>query len=136
VDTAPYASFITKASHQEFSAFFVSWGTSTGEPGIGLRSCCATYDPAKGMGSVNRGRYSNSQFDAQLNAAMAELNDDKREKLLQQATRTVIEDVGIIPIHLQKNVWAMRPGFTHDTRVDEMTRPQDFHGGSMAAGNK
>jgi peptide/nickel transport system substrate-binding protein len=127
VETAPYASFITRASRQEFSMFLVSWGTSTGEPSPGLRSTAATYDPSKGMGSVNRGRYSNPAFDAQLLAAMRELNDDKREQMLQQATRMLIDDVGIIPIHLQKNVWGMRRGFTHDTRVDELTRPQDFH---------
>ena len=36
VETAPYSSFITRASRQEFSAFLVSWGTTTGEPGAGL----------------------------------------------------------------------------------------------------
>lgn len=136
VDTAPYASFITKASHQEFSAFLVSWGTSTGEPGAGLRSTVATYDPAKGMGSVNRARYSNPTFDRQLIAAMRELDDAKREKMLEEATRTVMDDVGIIPIHLQKNVWAMRRGFTHDTRVDELTRPQDFHPAATKAASQ
>jgi peptide/nickel transport system substrate-binding protein len=129
VDTGPYASFITRASRQEFSAFFVSWGTATGEPGIGLRSCVATYDPQRGMGSVNRGRYSNPAFDAQLDSAMRELDDKKREEMLKEATEIVINDVAIIPIHLQKNVWAMRPGFTHEARVDELTRPQDFSRG-------
>lgn len=133
VDTTPYASFITKAAHQEFSAFLVSWGTSTGEPGAGLRSTAATYDAATGMGSVNRGRYANPAFDAELTAAMRELDDGKREKLLQDATRTLINDVGIIPIHLQKNVWAMRRSFTHDARVDELTRPQDFHSDAKTA---
>jgi peptide/nickel transport system substrate-binding protein len=127
VDTAPYASFITRASKQEFSAFLVSWGTSTGEPSAGLRSTAATYDAATGMGSVNRGRYSNPAFDKELLTAMRTLDDDKREAMLQDATRLLIDDVGVIPIHLQKNVWAMRVGLLHDARVDELTRPQDVH---------
>ena len=49
----------------------------------------------------------------------------RREALLQQATRIVVEDAGIIPTHLQKNVWAMRQGFVHTPRVDERTRAQD-----------
>ncbi len=125
VETGPYASFITRASRQEFSAFLVSWGTSTGEPGAGLRSTVATYDRERGLGSVNRARYSNPLFDAQLLDAMTVLDDGRREALLQQATRTVVDDVGIIPIHLQKNVWAMRRGLAHDARVDELTRAQD-----------
>jgi peptide/nickel transport system substrate-binding protein len=45
----------------------------------------------------------------------------------------LIDDVGIIPIHLQKNVWGMRHGFTHDTRVDELTRAQDFHAAAVTS---
>lgn len=125
VDTGPYATFITRAARQEYSAFLVSWGTPTGEPSAGLRSCVATYDQARGMGSVNRARYSNPALDTALVAAMQVLDDGKREALLQDVTRLLADDVGIIPIHLQKNVWAMRPGLTHAARVDELTRAQD-----------
>jgi peptide/nickel transport system substrate-binding protein len=125
VDVAPYASFIAKASRQEFSVFLVSWGSSTGEPMAGLRSIAATYDRARGTGSVNRGRYSNPEFDTLLANAARELDAPKREALLRQATRVVVEDAGIISTHLQKNIWAMRRGFAHDARVDERTRAQD-----------
>ena len=135
VETAPYSSFITRASRQEFSAFLVSWGTTTGEPGAGLRSTVATYDRELGMGSVNRARYTNPVFDQQLAAAMRMLDDAKREQMLQEATRTVIDDVGIIPIHLQKNVWAMRQGLLHHARVDELTRAQDVRPDPAVSGH-
>ncbi|WP_203075528.1 ABC transporter substrate-binding protein [Falsiroseomonas ponticola] len=125
VDVAPYASFIARASRQEFSAFLVSWGSSTGEPMAGLRSVAATYDQARGTGAVNRGRYSNPEFDAQLARAANELDDARREAMLQEATRMLIADVGIISTHLQKNIWAMRRGIAHEARVDERTRAQD-----------
>jgi len=124
VETGPYSSFITRASRQEFSAFLVSWGTPTGEPSAGLRSTVATYD-GKGMGSVNRARYSNPAMDAKLVEAMQILDDAKREAMLQDTMRILANDVGIIPIHLQKNVWAMRTGLVHASRVDELTRAQD-----------
>ncbi|WP_137127881.1 ABC transporter substrate-binding protein [Roseomonas sp. HF4] len=125
VDVAPFASFVARASRQEYSAFLVSWGSSTGEPSSGLRSVIASYDRARGTGSVNRGRYSNPQFDETLARAMRELDDGRREALMQEATRVAINDVGIIPTHLQRNVWAMRQGFAHTPRVDERTRAQD-----------
>ena len=127
VETGPYASFVTRASRQEFSAFLVSWGTSTGEPGAGLRSTVATYDAKSGMGSVNRARYSNPELDEKLAAAMRVLDQKQREAMLQDVTRVLAADVGIIPLHLQKNVWAMRSGFEHEARVDELTRAQDVH---------
>ncbi len=125
VDVSPYASFIARASRQEFSAFLVSWGSSTGEPMAGLRSVAATYDQARGTGAVNRGRYSNPEFDDQLARAAQELDDTKREDMLREATRMLVSDVGIISTHLQKNIWAMRRGFGHDARVDERSRAQD-----------
>jgi peptide/nickel transport system substrate-binding protein len=125
VSVAPYASFITRASRQEFPAFLVSWGSSTGEPSAGLRSVLGTYDPRTGVGSVNRFRYSNPDFDRALTVATGELDAERRERLLQDATRIAIEDVALLPTHLQRNVWAMRPGFRHAARVDERSMAQD-----------
>ena len=125
VETGPYSSFITKATRQEFSAFLVSWGSATGEPGAGLRSTVATFDAKSGTGSVNRARYSNPLLDEKIVAAMRTLDDKTREAMLQDATRLLATDVGIIPIHLQKNIWGMRKGLLHEARVDELTRAQD-----------
>jgi peptide/nickel transport system substrate-binding protein len=126
VEASPWATYIARASRQEFSVFLVGWGTSTGEASSPLRSLVATFDRETGMGPSNRGRYSNPAVDAKLAEALRTLDDGAREKLLQEATRLAIEDVGIIPIHIQKNIWAMRRGLVHDARVDELTRAQDF----------
>lgn len=125
VDVQPFSSFVTRASRQEFSSFLVSWGSSTGEPSAGMRSVLATYSRELGTGSVNRGRYANPQFDAILTHATRELDSDKREGLLQDAMRLAMRDQAIIPMHVQRNVWAMRNGFNHTPRTDERTRPQD-----------
>jgi peptide/nickel transport system substrate-binding protein len=125
VDVQPFSSFVTRASRQEFSSFLVSWGSSTGEPSAGMRSVLATYSREVGAGSVNRGRYANPQFDAILSQATRELDSDKREGLLQDAMRLAMRDQAIIPMHVQRNVWAMRNGFNHTARTDERSRPQD-----------
>jgi peptide/nickel transport system substrate-binding protein len=126
VEASPWATYIARASRQEFSAFLVGWGTSTGEASSPLRSLVATFDRDTGMGPSNRGRFSNAEVDRLLAEALRTLDDAAREKLLQDATRAAIEDVGIIPIHIQKNVWAMRRGLVHDARADELTRAQDI----------
>jgi peptide/nickel transport system substrate-binding protein len=128
IDVAPFGTFVQRASRQEFSAFLVSWGNATGDPTPALRSTLATFDASRGLGSVNRGRYSNPEFDNGLIAAMRELDSAKRERMLQQITNIAIgQDVAVVPLHMQKNVWAMRPGLRHDGRVDESTRAQDVH---------
>jgi peptide/nickel transport system substrate-binding protein len=90
-----------------------------------MRSSLATYDRELGMGSVNRGRYSNPEFDRRLRAAMAEMDEERREKGLQDAMRFVMQDTPVAPILLFSNVWALRRGLEHAARADEATRPQD-----------
>ena len=120
VEAAPYASFISRASRQDFSAFLVSWGSSSGEPSAGLRATLGTWDPATGMGAVNRSRYSNPEFDKRVLAAMNILDPQARERMLQDATRVaMVDDAAMLTTHFQVNVWAMRRGLRHDGRADE-----------------
>lgn len=42
-----------------------------------------------------------------------------REKLLQQAQHVALDDVAIIPLHIQKNIWATRAGLTYVPTVGE-----------------
>jgi len=125
VEPSTWTTFVGRASRQEFSVFLVGWGSATGEGTNPLRSLLATVDPARGFGVANRGKYSNPAMDALLSRALATADDADREKLVQEATRLAMEDVGIIPLHIQKNVWGAWPGITHAPRVDEETRAMD-----------
>jgi len=86
----------------------------------------ATANPDKGWGASNYGGYSNPQMDTILDKAMAETDDAAREELLRQATRLVVEDVAVIPIHIQKNFWASRPDIVLNPRRDESTRAMEI----------
>ncbi len=127
VEAEPWTSYIGRAGKQEFPAFLLGWGTSTGEASNPLRALIATYDPKKGLGTVNRGRYSNPAVDAVIEQAVVTADDHEREQLLRQATRMAMEDVALIPLHQQKNIWAMRKGLTYTARADEENRVFDIH---------
>ena len=78
------------------------------------------------MGAANRGRYSNAKMDAMLAQALTIVDDAKRERMLQQATEIVVNDMGIIPLYHQHNLWATRKGVTYAARTDERTLAQEF----------
>ncbi len=104
-----------------YSFALIGSGTDTGE---GLSSAIAglhTYMPEKNLGWVNRGRYSNVRVDALLEKASVTLNDDEREKLLQEAGGIAVRDLAYLPLHYQKNVWAHRPDLAYRGRTDERT---------------
>ena len=127
IETIPPGNFFTRAStgangQPEFSFMLLGWGAVTGETAGPLRSLMGTFDPSKGSGSANRGRYTNPVLDAKLIEALATVDDTKRAALLAEASEIAFNDVAIIPLHYQTNVWASRKGFKVEARADEYTR--------------
>lgn len=127
VEAMPWNSFVTRAGKQEFSAFLLGWGTATAEGTNPLRAQIATWDPRRGMGTANRGRYSNPAVDKLIDQALTTMDDAAREKTIQQATREAMTDVPVVMLHLQKNIWATRPNLVIDPRVDEETHAMNVH---------
>ncbi|HYD07859.1 MAG TPA: ABC transporter substrate-binding protein, partial [Reyranella sp.] len=121
--TAPPVFFKNRDEHK-YSAYLAGWGSDSGEMSNPLRALVATPSREKGMGGTNRGRYSNPAMDAKLEEAMRTVDDDKREALLQEASRLVLADHGILPLHFELSVWAMRRGLTYAGRADQATLAQ------------
>lgn len=113
VETMPTNVFMPRATKQEFSFFLLGFGVSTGDAMSGLIQVLATYDEKNNMGSNNRGRYSNPEFDKIIKAAMVQMDDAKREKMVQQATVIAFEDVGIIPLYFEMEHYATRKGLKY-----------------------
>jgi peptide/nickel transport system substrate-binding protein len=126
VETMPPAVFFNRASagaggNPEFSFILVGWGSGTGEVSSPLKSLVATFDKTKGMGTANRGRYSNPALDKVIDEALGTVDDAKRGALLAKASEIAIEDVGVIVSHYQLNTWATRKGLKYEPRTDEYT---------------
>ena len=124
VDAITWTNYISRANKQDFSAYLLAWGfTEATNP---LRALLYTFSPAKGWGATNRGRYSNPQFDGLIDRLMTTADATAREQLTIEATRLAMADVAMIPLHLQKNIWAMRAGLSYVPRADEDTRVMDL----------
>jgi peptide/nickel transport system substrate-binding protein len=121
VDAAAPPVFFKNRDSFAYSAYMAGWGSSTGELSNALKSLSATPDRAKGMGTTNSARYSNKAMDAKLAEALVTVDDAKREALLAEASQMVMADHGILPIHFELSVWAMRKGLTYTGRADQTT---------------
>jgi peptide/nickel transport system substrate-binding protein len=60
-------------------------------------------------------------MDTVLDKALSTVDFDKRNVLLAEAAEIVMGDVGLIPIHYQKNTWAAKKGLKVTPRTDEYT---------------
>ncbi|MFW5488940.1 MAG: ABC transporter substrate-binding protein [Desulfovibrio sp.] len=126
VNTMPKAVYFGKASNLEFSLMLVGWATDTGEQSNCISALLHTYDKEKGFGSSNRGRYSNPVVDKKLEQALVTVDPEKHNQLIIEATEEGINDVGIIPIHYQVNVWGSKKGLSYNGRTDGYTLPREI----------
>jgi peptide/nickel transport system substrate-binding protein len=125
VDTMPLSVYFGRARKGEFGMALLGWGTLAGD--FGLRNLLVTTDPAIGWGSWNWGHYSNAQVDELVAAALASVDQAKREALTRQATAIALKDVALIPLHHQYAAWAMRRDLRYTARTDEFTFANQFH---------
>ena len=122
VDAMPSAVFFSRGTKLEFSLMLAGWGAETGETSSPLRSLLATYDAAAGMGTANRGRFSDAGVDALLSTALTTIDDTKRGFMLAAAAEKAIGELqGLIPLHYEVSSWAMRKGLAYKARADQYT---------------
>ncbi|MFT8244245.1 ABC transporter substrate-binding protein [Roseomonas sp. BN140053] len=121
VEAQPFATYLARASRQEFSMVQESWGSTSGEAGNLLLNVVHTYDAARRRGASNDTRYSNPALDERINRALSTIDDAARERLIRDAVRDTTEDVAIIPLFLYKNSWATRRPLTYLPRSDDAT---------------
>jgi peptide/nickel transport system substrate-binding protein len=122
VNTLPKAMYFPRAIKLEFSVLLSGNSTDTGEPLSQLQYLLGTYDPVKGIGAGNYGRYSNPRLDAILAKAAVTLDDGARNALLAQAYEVGIGDqVAVIPMLFPVTSWAMRKGISYGGFPQEAT---------------
>ena len=113
--------YYARAAKGEFCMGLSGWGSVTGETSYSLRMLLATRDPAKGLGGVNRGGYSNPRFDALVVSALRTMDDDARRGLLEQASALAMADRAIVPICYRTATWATKQGLAYQARADGAT---------------
>ncbi len=122
VQTEPKATYFKNASALKYSFMMLGWGSSTGEQGSTLMSLVHTYAKERGLGTSNRGRFSNAELDALLEDAMSDVDEASRSaKIAKAAEMAIGEQFAIIPIHYQMNFWAARKGINYTPRADNYT---------------
>jgi peptide/nickel transport system substrate-binding protein len=128
VEVMPSNVFFTRAGKREFSTFLIGFGHTTGDSWLGLSQVMHSYDQQRGLGGLNRGRYSNPRFDALLEQARTVPEPAQRDALLRQAQQLAFrEDAGILPLHVPNNTWAHRAGLSYEAGLEEGTLTQHLN---------
>jgi peptide/nickel transport system substrate-binding protein len=107
VQLVPNAAFFPAASRREYSFFFGGYGSD--DASVYLRTVMHSNDRARGLGSSNRGYYANPRVDEMVRAAIIEMDDEKRERMMAQAFEIAEgEDVAVISIYYPSYDYVLR----------------------------
>ena len=122
VDTMPKSVFFSKVRvpNVEFSFGLLGWGNSP-YPASGHIGLLHSYDKDKGSGAYNRAGYANPAYDAAIQEAVSTVDDAERERREQAALRIAMDDVALVPMHVQFTIAATRKGLDFVPRADEST---------------
>ncbi len=121
VETRTRAVWLSEAAQLRYSVNLAGFSPNPELLGM-LETQIHSWNPALGLGTANRGRFSNPEIDALIQRARTTIDDAERMRLTQQATRMALRDqTALIPLYFQVNTWAMRRGVTYQARTDEMT---------------
>ena len=126
IELQPWSTYASRVHKREYSIMIGAVAAVTSESSQVLRSAMGTYDPPNGWGGFNWGRYSNPALDALVTRAANIADNTQRETVLRQAMTMGTNDVGNIPLHLQKTTWAMQSTLTYAGRSDDQTRVADI----------
>ncbi|MVO17945.1 ABC transporter substrate-binding protein [Parasedimentitalea huanghaiensis] len=111
----------------ENSSFIMSgWDVPAGDAGSMYGALFYTRGVKDGYGQVNRGSYSNPEMDALIDKADATPSIDERDGYLQDATKILMADIPMIPVHYEQDIYAARKGVTLEPRVDKFLWAYDM----------
>ncbi|MFV3130801.1 ABC transporter substrate-binding protein [Niveispirillum sp. KHB5.9] len=124
VEPLPKSVFLPRASKLEFSVLQYGFGSVTGTSLLGMRSVVGSFDPTRGSGGINRGRYSNPEVDRLIDAAEQAPDAAAYEENLRGAAAILAADTGIIPLYHPTTNWAARKHINMQPRRDEWSLAQ------------
>lgn len=111
----------------ENSSFIMSgWDVPAGDAGSMYGALFYTRDKKEGYGQVNRGSYSNPEMDALVDKADSTPDVNQRDAYLQDATKILMADIPMIPVHYEQDIYAARNGVSLEPRVDKFLSAYDM----------
>jgi peptide/nickel transport system substrate-binding protein len=102
------------------SSFIMSgWDTPSGDAGNMYNVLLYSRGRKQGYGQANRGSYSNPAFDEAIDKADATSDMKQRHAFLQEATKIAAQDIPMIPVHYEQDIYAAKRNVTVVPRMDK-----------------
>lgn len=118
LDAMPVRNYWPELREDNFDMYLLGWSPGTFDAEHPIRFLAATPDAEKKLGSWNFGDFSNARVDEVLPMIQSEIDDAKRQTLLDEAAQILADEMAYVPLYIQPLVWGARSNISLTQRPD------------------
>ena len=119
-EALPVANYWPTLRAEDHDMYLLGWSPGTFDGEHPIRFLVATPNEETKLGSWNFGGYSNARVDELLPMIQAELDDGKRQALLDEANQVMKDEQAYVPLYIQPLIWGVKEG------MEVVQRPDNF----------
>ena len=116
--TLPVSNYWSELRDDKFDMYMLGWSPGTFDAEHPIRFLMATPNAEKRLGSWNFGAYSNPRIDALLPQIQVELDDARRQAMIDEVHGILRDDAVYVPLHVEPLVWGSKDSISLTQRAD------------------
>lgn len=120
-----FFSYIKPAENNSM-LLMTGWSDASGDGLSLLHDMLYTFDREAGVGTVNRGHYSNAEVDALIDQAYMEPDEGKRAEIIASADQIARDDFAYIPLHFEQDTYAIKDTLDYTPRMNKYVFAWEF----------
>ena len=120
LDAMPVQNYWPELRADNYDMYLLGWSPGTFDAEHPLRFLASTPDEEKKLGSWNFGGFSNARVDELLPMIQSEIDQEKRQAMIDEAHKILQDEVAYVPLYVQPLVWGTR------SNIELTQRPDNF----------
>lgn len=120
LDAMPVSNYWPELRADNFDMYMLGWSPGSFDAEHPIRFLVTTPNPEKKLGSWNFGDFSNARVDELLPMIQSEVDDSKRQAMLDEVAKILQDEAGYVPMYVQALLWGAR------SNVDVVQRADNF----------
>ncbi len=118
LDAMPVQNYWPELRADNYDMYLLGWSPGTFDAEHPIRFLATTPNAEKKLGSWNFGAFSNARIDEILPTIQSEVDDAKRQALLDEAAEIIQKEVAYVPLYVQPLVWGVASNVSLTQRPD------------------
>ena len=118
LDAMPVQNYWPELREDNYDMYLLGWSPGTFDAEHPIRFLASTPNSEKKLGSWNFGGFSNARVDELLPMIQSEIDDTKRQAMLDEVTKTLQDEVAYVPLYVQPLVWGTGANIELTQRAD------------------